>query len=94
MKRLAAATVMLTGIAVGAQAGGLPKAIRMVERVSIYHGTHYVAGTGNPGSSGSTSGTTEARQAKPATAPATATATTAKPDAKQPKTAPTPARAD
>jgi hypothetical protein len=67
MKRLAMATVVLTGLAVGAQAGELPKAIRLVDRVGMYHLTHYVRGAeaGTRGG-GSQSGSAEARQEAPA----------------------------
>ena len=70
MKRLAAATILLTALAVGAQAGGLPQAPRLVNRMKPYHQTHYIRGLGTDQSWGLMSGgggTAEARQeAKPA----------------------------
>jgi hypothetical protein len=70
MKRLAAATILLTALAVGAQAGGLPQATRLVNRMSSYHTTHYIRGQGKGQNWGlMPSGTAEARQeqkAKPA----------------------------
>jgi len=44
MKRLATATIVLTAIATAAQAGGMPKPIRLVERTKMYSSTHYVRG--------------------------------------------------
>jgi len=70
MKRLATATVLLTALAAGAQAGSLPKPIRMVERMKMYSPTHYVRGAqGGSGSGGFLSGTAEARQQAPAPKP-------------------------
>ncbi len=71
MKRFATATVLLTALAAGAQAGSLPKPIRMVERVKMYSDTHFVRGpeTGK-GSGGGSGATAEARQSAPAPAPA------------------------
>ena len=64
MKRLATATVLLTALAAGAQAGSLPKPIKMVERMKMYDSTHYVRGAeGGKGSGGYASSTAEARQA-------------------------------
>ena len=70
MKRLVTASVVLTGLAVGAQAAELPKAIRLVDRVKIADITHYVRGA-QPGArhGGSESSTAEARQAAPAPLP-------------------------
>jgi hypothetical protein len=71
MKRLVMATVVLTALAVGAQAGGLPKPIRLVERMKMYDATHYVRGAQKgKGGWGSRSSTAEARQAAPAPTPA------------------------
>jgi opacity protein-like surface antigen len=71
MKRLATATVLLTALAAGAQAGSLPKPIRMVERMKMYSPTHYVRGDqgGSGGSGGYDSSTAEARQQAPAPKP-------------------------
>jgi hypothetical protein len=68
MKRLATATVLLTALAAGAQAGSLPKPIRMVERMKMYSPTHYVRGDqgGGRGWGGLLSGNAEARQQAPA----------------------------
>jgi hypothetical protein len=84
MKRLVMASVVLTGLAVGAQAGELPQAVRLVERVKIADFTHYVRGAqaGKRGGA-SESSTAEARQATPAPLPT----------AKQ-KSDPKPAKAD
>lgn len=66
MKRLAVATVVLTGLAVGAQAGGLPKPIRLVDRVKMYDLTHYVRGAeGGKSRGGSEASTAEARHEAP-----------------------------
>jgi hypothetical protein len=71
MKRLATATVLLTALAAGAQAGSLPKPIKMVERMKMYSPTHYVRGAeGGKGSGGNVSSTAEARQQAPAPTPA------------------------
>jgi hypothetical protein len=70
MKRLVAATIVLSAIAVGAQAGGLPKAPRLVDRIKNYHQTHYIRGqeSGQPwGLMSGAKSTAEAREeAKPA----------------------------
>jgi hypothetical protein len=84
MKRIAMATVALTALAVGAQAGGLPKPIRLVERMKMYSPTHYVRGAESGGGGGGSQSTTaEARQE-----------TTAPKPADQPKQDPKPAKAD
>jgi hypothetical protein len=71
MKRLAMATVVLTALAVGAQAGELPKPIRLVERMKMYSPTHFVRGaTSGKGGGSSQSSTAEARQEAPAPKPA------------------------
>lgn len=70
MKRLATATVLLAALAAGAQAGSLPKPIRMVDRMKMYSPTHYVRGAqGGGGSGGYASSTAEARQQAPAPKP-------------------------
>jgi hypothetical protein len=90
MKRLAIATVLLTALSVGAQAGSLPKAIKMVDKMKVYSTTHYVRGQGAEGhwwhfgGSSSTAPEAEARQAAPAPVP----------PSKQAKPHPQPARAD
>jgi opacity protein-like surface antigen len=84
MKRLAMATVVLTALAVGAQAGDLPKPVRLVERLKMYSPTHYVRGAkAGKGGGASQSTTAEARQEAPAPKPAD-----------QPKSEPKPAKAD
>ena len=61
MKRLAMATVVLTALAVGAQAGALPKPIRLVERMKMYSPTHFVRGAeAGKGGGGSQTSTAEA----------------------------------
>ena len=71
MRRLAMATVLLSAVAVGAQAGGPPKPIRLVDHMKVYSTTHYLRGSqGAKGSHDSVSGTTEARQQPKATKPA------------------------
>jgi hypothetical protein len=82
MKRLATATLLLTALAAGAQAGSLPKPMHLVNHVKPFHFSPYVRGEQGGGSSGG-SMTAEARQSAPAPAPAP----TQKP-------APQPARAD
>ena len=62
MRRLAMATILLTAVAVGAQAGGLPKPVRLVERMKMYDQTHYIRGFQKGRGSGSVSSTVEARQ--------------------------------
>jgi hypothetical protein len=59
MKRLAMATVVLTALAGMAQAGGLPKPIRMGDRMKMFEITHSVAGKEPRGSNGYRSETTE-----------------------------------
>ena len=66
MKRLAMATVVLSAVAVGAQAGDLPKPIRLVDRLKMYDQTHYVRGATAGKGGGSQSSTAEARQIAPA----------------------------
>ena len=84
MKRLATATVLLTALAAGAQAGSLPKPIKMVERMKMYSPTHYVRGAqGGKGSGGYASSTAEARQQAPTPKPTVT-----------PQPEPKPARAD
>ncbi len=83
MKRLAMATVVLSALAVGAQAGDLPKPIRMVDRLKMYDITHYVRGVTAGKGGGSQSSTAEARQTPPS--PKTAD---------QPPPAPKPVKAD
>jgi hypothetical protein len=84
MKRLALATVVLSGLAVGAQAGGLPKPVRLVDRMKVYDVTHFVRGAeAGGGGSSSQASTAEARQETPAV----------KPTEKQ-KPEPKPAKAD
>lgn len=70
MKRLAMATAVLTALAAGAQAGSLPKAIRLVNRMKMFDSTHYVSGRGPGGGPGWSSASTEAeaRQSPPAQA--------------------------
>ena len=70
MKRLVMATVLLTAVAVGAQAGSLPKPIRMVERMKMYSPTHGVRSPeGGKRHGGSQTSTAEARQEAPAPKP-------------------------
>ena len=70
MKRLALATVVLSGLAVGAQAGGLPKPVRLVDRMKVYDVTHFVRGAEAGGGGGSSQASTaEARQEAPAVKP-------------------------
>jgi len=85
MKRLAMATVVLTGLAVGAQAGGLPKPVRLVERMKAYDLTHYIRGAeaGKRAGGSYESSPAETRQEAPAP----------KPTEKQ-KPEPKPAKAD
>ena len=67
MKRLAMATVLLTAVAVGAQAGSFPKPIRMLDRMKMFSSTHSVRGP-EKAKKGHASSTAEARQeARPAT---------------------------
>lgn len=79
MKRLAIATALLTALAAGAQAGSLPKAIRMVNKVKIYSVTHYVRGGTGQGGGGGSSMTAEARQAAPTAATASKQSPTPQP---------------
>ncbi len=84
MKRLAMATVVLTALAVGAQAGDLPKPLRLVDHMKMYSPTHYVRGAkAGGGGGGSQSSTAEARQEPTAAKPA-----------EQPKPESKPAKAD
>jgi hypothetical protein len=70
MKRLAMATVVLTGLAVGAQAGGLPTPIRLVNRLKVYDLSHFVRGAeAGRGGGSSQASTAEARQETPAPKP-------------------------
>jgi hypothetical protein len=62
MKRLATATVFLTALATVAQAGGLPKPIRLVERIKNYDITHYVRGAQGGSSHGYEAPEAEARK--------------------------------
>jgi hypothetical protein len=77
------ATVLLTALAAVAQAGPLPKAVRMVDRMKMYSGTHFVRGEQAGGGSGGGSMTAEARRSDPVPA-----------SASKQKGAPQPARAD
>jgi hypothetical protein len=71
MKRLVIATVLLTAVAVGAQAGSLPKPLRMVERMKMYSPTHGVrTPEGGKRHGGSQTSTAEARQEAAPTKPA------------------------
>lgn len=84
MKRLATATVVLAVFAAGAQAGSLPKPIKMTRYMKVYSSTHYIRGDGGGGSWGSGGGgqsttTEEARRSAPAQTPATQEAPAAKP---------------
>jgi len=78
MKRLAMAVVALTALAVAAEAGSPFEPVKLVDRIGVYHYTHYVRGPAKHGGSQST--TAEARATSPA-----------KPS---PKPTPQPARAD
>jgi hypothetical protein len=70
MRRLVMATVVLTALAGVAQAGGPPKAIRLVNRMKMYDSTHYIRGSHGKSSGGSMSSTVEARQEPKAPEPA------------------------
>lgn len=83
MTRLATATLLLSALAAGAQAGPLPKPMHLVNHVKPFHFSPYVRGGQGGGSGGGGSMTAEARQSAPAPTPAP----TQKP-------APQPARAD
>lgn len=86
MRRLFVAVAVLTVGAAGAQAGSLPKAIKLVDRMKVYSSTHYVRGHQGGGGGGSSSMTAEARSTAPeSVAPARAP---------QPKPTPQPAKAD
>jgi hypothetical protein len=83
MRRLIVAVAVLTAGAAGAQAGSLPKAVKLAERMKVYSTSHYVRGYQNGGGrGGSESASAEARTSAPAAV---------KP---QPKPTPQPARAD
>jgi hypothetical protein len=62
MKRLATATVVLTALATLAQADGLPKPIRLVERIKMYDNTHSVYGRHSSSRHGNPSPEAEARK--------------------------------
>jgi hypothetical protein len=81
MRRLWVAVAVLTAGAAGAQAGSLPKPIKLVDRMKVYSTTHYVRGYQGGGGGGSSSMTAEARSTAPEKSP-------------QPKPTPQPARAD
>lgn len=68
MKRLVVSTIVLTALAVGAQAGGFPEAPRLVNRIKVLHQSHFLRDpqVGKRGGGSSQSGTAEARQAAPA----------------------------
>jgi hypothetical protein len=68
MRRLFVAVAVLTVAAAGAQAGSLPKAIKLVDRMKVYSSTHYVRGHQGGGGGGSSSMTAEARSTAPETA--------------------------
>jgi hypothetical protein len=82
MKRLAMAVVALTAFAVAAEAGSPFEPVKLVDRLNVYHYTHYVRGPekGKKHRGGSESASAEARANA-----------TAKPSAKP---TPQPARAD
>ena len=81
MKRLAMAVVALTAFAVAAEAGSPFEPVKLVNRVGVYHYTHYVRGPEKGKKhGGSQSMEAEARVTAPA-----------KPS---PKPTPQPARAD
>lgn len=70
MKRLAIATVLLAAVGITAEAGSLPQPISLVNRVRVYHNTHYVRGAeAGKGGGGYTKTMAEARQT-PAPKPA------------------------
>jgi hypothetical protein len=80
MKRLAMAIVALTAFAVAAEAGSPFEPVKLVDRLSVYHYTHYVRGPEKGKRHGHKSMNAEARVTAPA-----------KPS---PKPTPQPARAD
>jgi|SoiMethySBSTD1v2_1073268.scaffolds.fasta_scaffold59696_5 hypothetical protein len=81
MKRLAMAVVALTALAVAAEAGSPFEPVKLVDRIGVYHYTHYVRGPAKGKKHGGSQSTTaEARATSPA-----------KPS---PKPTPQPARAD
>lgn len=85
MRRLFVAVAVVTGCAAVAQAGSLPKAVRLVDRMKVYGSTHYVRGSQGSGGGGgsSASSTAEARSQAPASQ-----------KAPQPRPTPQPAKAD
>jgi hypothetical protein len=62
MKRLATATVVLTALATLAQADGLPKPIRLVDRIKMYDDTHSVHGRHSGSRHGNPAPEAEARK--------------------------------
>lgn len=87
MRRLFVAVAVLTAGAAGAQAGSLPSAVRLVDRMKVYGTSHFVRGSQGSGGGGGTSrGTAEARSTAPETPKAAKSA--------NPKPAPQPAKAD
>jgi hypothetical protein len=80
MKRLALAVVGMTALAVAAEAGSEFEPVHLVNRVQVYHYTHYLRGPEKGKHHGSNKSTAEARQAKP--------------EKPTPKPTPQPARAD
>lgn len=87
MRRLFVAVAVLTAGAAGAQAGSLPGAVKLVDRMKAYSSTHYVRGSqGSGGGGSSSSSTAEARTTAPET-PKAAKST-------NPKPTPQPAKAD
>jgi hypothetical protein len=87
MRRLLVAVAVLTAGAAGAQAGSLPEAVRLVDRMKVYGTSHFVRGSQGSGGGGSSSrSTAEARTAAPETP---------KPQkSPNPKPTPQPAKAD
>ena len=65
MKRLALAVVGMTALAVAAEAGDEFEPVHLVNRVQVYHYTHYRRGPEKGKHPGSNKSTAEARQAKP-----------------------------
>ena len=70
----------MTALAVGAEAGSPFEPVQLVNRIGIYHYTHYVRGAEKGKRHGGSKSTAEARAAKP--------------EKPTPKPTPQPARAD
>ena len=67
MKRLAMAVVALTAFAVAAEAGSPFEPVKLVDRLRVYHYTHYVRGAEKGKQHGGSQSTqAEARVTKPA----------------------------